>query len=100
MHQSHLNKGRHNSHKRKESPSRVLLVCVYDTIILEITNDAVFDRFSPFGNIIKILIFERGEVTKFFIEFTQVPEAENVLFDPRRPKALSTGASYTKASAK
>lgn len=29
----------------------------------------MFARFSPFGPIIKILIFEKGEVTKFFLEF-------------------------------
>jgi hypothetical protein len=63
---------------RKESPSKVLLVCVYDTVILEISNEAIFARFSPFGPIIKILIFEKGEVTKFFIEFSELQEAENV----------------------
>lgn len=52
-----------------ENPSRVLLTCVYDTIVLEITNEIVYSRFSPHGNVLRILIFERGEVTKFFIEF-------------------------------
>lgn len=41
----------------RENPSRVLLVCVYDTVVLNITNETVYARFSPFGNILKILIF-------------------------------------------
>jgi len=44
----------------KEAPSRVLLVCVYDTIVLNITNEIVYARFSEYGNILKILIFEKG----------------------------------------
>lgn len=52
---------------RREQPSRVLLVCVYDTVILEITNETIYERFCRHGSVIKILIFERGEVTKFFI---------------------------------
>lgn len=55
--------------QQNELPSRVLLVCVYDTIVIELTNEVIYARFAPFGHIIKILIFERGEVTKFFIEF-------------------------------
>lgn len=61
-----------------ENASRVLLVCVYDTIVLEIGNETVLARFSAFGPIIKILIFERGEVTKFFIEYAHVESAEQV----------------------
>jgi hypothetical protein len=56
----------------RETPSRVLLVCVYDTVVVEVSNEAVFARFSPFGPIIKILIFEKGEVTKFFLEYMQL----------------------------
>ncbi len=42
---------------RKETPSRVLLVCVYDTIVLNISNEIVYARFAPHGEILKILIF-------------------------------------------
>jgi hypothetical protein len=47
----------------------VLLVCVYDTIALEITNEILHQKFQQFGAITKLLIFERSEVTKFFIEY-------------------------------
>jgi hypothetical protein len=72
-----------NQHKKRpscdrEAPSRVLLVCVYDTIVIDITNEVIFARFSTFGPIVKILIFERGDVTKFFLEFTFVESAEQV----------------------
>lgn len=50
-----------------EKPSRVLLVCVYDTIVFEISNDIIKGKFEKFGKITKLLIFEKGEVTKFFI---------------------------------
>ena len=53
-------------------PSKVLLVCVYDTLVLDINNDIIYDKFKGFGNIVKILIFEKSEVTKFFIEFGNV----------------------------
>lgn len=52
---------------KAEKASKVLLVCVYDTIVFEITNEAVREKFEPFGAITKLLIFEKGEVTKFFI---------------------------------
>jgi hypothetical protein len=64
---------RHQSNR--ESPSRVLLVCVYDTMVLSITNEIVFARFAHYGDILKILIFERGEVTKFFLEFVDISSA-------------------------
>lgn len=41
----------------KQEPSRVLLVCVYDTIALEVTNQLIYDAFSKFGSIVKVLIF-------------------------------------------
>lgn len=84
----------------KEGPSRVLLVCVYDTIVLEITNEVVYSRFSPHGHILKILIFERGEVTKFFIEFSDVPSAEKVTSPALRPNLASMEPSSMIPSAK
>jgi len=40
-----------------EKVSCVLLVCIYDTIVFEITNDLVYTRFQEFGHIVRILIF-------------------------------------------
>lgn len=41
----------------KQEPSKVLLVCVYDTIALEVTNQLIYDAYSKFGPIVKVLIF-------------------------------------------
>lgn len=71
------NKKKRTGHS-DEAPSKVLLTCVYDTVVLDISNEIVFAKFSPFGTIVRILIFERGEVTKFFIEFTTVNSAVRV----------------------
>lgn len=52
-----------NEHRRqpekgdKQEPSRVLLVCIYDTIALEVTNQLVYEKFSKYGPIVKVLIF-------------------------------------------
>jgi hypothetical protein len=73
-----LNNKKKRSAQLNETPSRVLLTCVYDTIVLEIANEAVFAKFAPYGTIIRILIFERGEVTKFFIEFESISSAMQV----------------------
>ena len=43
--------------QEKQEPSRVLLVCVYDTIALEVNNQLVYERFSKYGPIVKVLIF-------------------------------------------
>ena len=84
----------------REAPSKVLLICVYDTVVVEVTNEAVFARFSPFGPIVKILIFEKGEVTKFFLEFHNVDDATKVPSASFRQSASSTGQNSTNLSAK
>lgn len=61
-----------------QKPSKVLLVCVYDTIVLEITNEIIRSKFEKFGNITKLLVFEKGEVTKFFIEYEEINFAVKV----------------------
>lgn len=78
----------------KQEPSRVLLVCVYDTIALEVSNQVIYERFSKFGSIIKVLIFEKGEVTKLFVEFTDKQFAQQVPLSPRRPRTPSTAPNY------
>ena len=60
---------RHSGRDRSNKVSRVLLVCVYDTIVFELTNEIIHNKFQKFGTILKLLIFEKGEVTKFFVEY-------------------------------
>lgn len=84
----------------KQEPSRVLLVCVYDTIALEVSNQVIYERFSKFGSIIKVLIFEKGEVTKLFVEFTDKQHAQQVPPPPLRPGARSTAPSCSEPSAR
>lgn len=52
-----LNNMKKRQGQLKETPSKVLLTCVYDTVIIDVTNEVVYSRFSPFGPILKILIF-------------------------------------------
>jgi hypothetical protein len=45
----------------------------------------IHDKFRRFGNIVKLLIFEKGEVTKFFIEYSDLDQAVKVIFVQLRP---------------
>ena len=85
---------------KNEKPSKVLLVCVYDTIVFQITNDIIRSKFEKFGTIKKLLIFEKGEVTKFFIELDEVENAAHVLLQLFRPRTPSTAPNSATPSAK
>lgn len=61
---------------KTEKPSRVLFICVYDPIVFQLTNDLVYGLFSVYGKISKVLIFERSEVTKLFVEFLSLEDSE------------------------
>jgi hypothetical protein len=84
----------------KQEPSQVLLVCIYDTIALEVTNQLVYERFSKYGPIIKVLIFEKGEVTKLFVEFTEQSSAQQVDHFRLRPRQPSTEPNSWEPSAR
>lgn len=56
-----------NNKKTDEGP--VLLVCVYNRFGNIITHDYLYQLFIPYGEIVKILIFEKAKVWKTFIEF-------------------------------
>ena len=58
-------------------PSPVLLVCIYNNTGKIITHDYFYENFSPFGEIVKILIFEKAKVWKTFVEFRNVEQAEH-----------------------
>lgn len=54
----------------RDPPSRILLVIItYLPPSFPLTNDYLLELFSPFGDIKKILIFERGKANKCFVEF-------------------------------
>lgn len=78
----------------------MLLVCVYDTVALEMTNEVIYDRFRVFGNIVRLLIFDRGEVTKLFVEFGEVEQAVEVLVKRHRLRGSWTEANCMATSAK
>ena len=50
-------------------------MCVYDTIVFEITNELIYEKFHPFGTIVRVLIFEKRDVTKLFVEFATHEQA-------------------------
>lgn len=61
-----------------EAPTAVLLVCIYDSLLVDITPQLICSRFGKYGPISRVLIFERGEVTKLFLEFTSEQKALEV----------------------
>lgn len=83
-----------------QEPSKVILICVYDTIALELTNEVIYERFRVFGNIVRLLIFERGEVTKMFIEFGEVEQAVEVNSERDRLVVSWMGVNCMETSAK
>lgn len=56
--------------------SPVLLVCIYNQQGNIITHNYLYELFSPYGDIAKILIFEKAKVWKTFIEFDRSSDAE------------------------
>lgn len=62
-----------------EKPSKVLLVCVYDTGEAELTNEMVHARLNCCGAVRRILIFEKGHLTKCFVEMATEEEAAEVI---------------------
>lgn len=54
----------------------VLLVCIYNKYGNIITHDYFYQLFSQYGEIVKILIFEKAKVWKTFIEFTDQASAK------------------------
>jgi hypothetical protein len=54
----------------------VLLVCIYNQFGNIITHDYLYQLFNPFGNIVKILIFEKAKVWKTFVEYDDSDHAE------------------------
>ena len=54
----------------------VLLVCIYNKFGNVITHDYFYQLFSQYGEIVKILIFEKAKVWKTFIEFTDKSSAK------------------------
>jgi hypothetical protein len=57
MNDIHHYKQDYRRYQDKQETSKVILVCVYDTIALEVTNPLIYDNFSKFGPIVRILIF-------------------------------------------
>jgi hypothetical protein len=60
----------------RDPPSRILLIIItYLPPSFPLTNDYLHELFSPFGEIKKILIFERGKANKCFVEFIDLKNA-------------------------
>jgi len=57
----------------------VLLVCIYNKLGNIITHDYFYQVFSQYGEIVKVLIFEKAKVWKTFVEFTTIHSANVAL---------------------
>jgi len=58
----------------------VILVCIYNHNNTLITHDLLYNIFSQYGKVQKILIFEKVKVWKAFVEFSTLESA----FDAKR----------------
>lgn len=72
-------KSQSNKNQSPESPTPVLLVCVNNINNQVITHDKFFKCFSQYGNVLRILIFERQLQWKSFIEMDSSDSAQKAL---------------------
>ncbi|CAD8140035.1 unnamed protein product [Paramecium octaurelia] len=60
----------------RDPPSKILLLIIsYLPPSFPLTNDYLFNMFKSYGDINKILIFERGKTNKAFVEYLNVKHA-------------------------
>ncbi|KAM3140175.1 hypothetical protein pb186bvf_007728 [Paramecium bursaria] len=58
------------------SDSKVLLVCVQNKRQINIKHDLIAQVFSKYGQVVKILIFEKALVWKVFLEYSTTSQAQ------------------------
>jgi hypothetical protein len=57
----------------KDPPSKILLIIItHLPPTFPLTNDYIHSIFAKYGDIRKILIFERGKANKCFIEYLSI----------------------------
>ena len=59
--------------------TNVLLVCVYNKSGSIITHDLLYQIFSPYGLVQRILIFVKAKVWKAFVELDSVEQSKNAI---------------------
>ncbi|CAD8094439.1 unnamed protein product [Paramecium sonneborni] len=60
----------------RDPPSKILLLIItYLPHSFPLTNDFLFETFKQYGEVKKILIFERGKTNKAFVEYNEVKQA-------------------------
>lgn len=78
----------------------VLLVCIFNKYGNVITHDYFYQLFSPYGDIVKILIFEKAKVWKTFIEFSQEGSARTALLHMNNHVVFEDGGKMNIFSSK
>lgn len=59
-----------------DPPSRILLLLITNLPHqFPLTNQYLHELFEPYGELLKILIFERGKTNKVFVEYVEVKSA-------------------------
>ena len=61
--------------------NKVLLVCIYNIHDYLINHEFLYNLFNQYGEVLKILIFEKSKILKSFIEFREIPEAASAFKD-------------------
>lgn len=59
--------------------TNVLLVCVYNKSGSIITHDMLYEIFSPYGLVQRILIFVKAKVWKAFVELDSVEHSQHAI---------------------
>ena len=78
----------------------VLLVCIYNKHGNVITHDYFYQLFSQYGEIVKILIFEKAKVWKTFIEFTDKSTAKSAMIGMNNHVVFEDGSKMNIFSSK
>lgn len=60
----------------RDPPSKILLLVMTQlSPTFPLSNELLYEQFSKFGEIKKILIFERGKANKAFVEYYNIKDA-------------------------
>jgi hypothetical protein len=74
--------------EKPEIKTKVLLACVMNKNAILITHDIIYKLFSNFGQVNKILIFEKNKLWKFFVEMNTIEQAEKAFISLNQCKFI------------
>ena len=76
------------------------MVCIFNRHGNVITHDYFYQIFSQYGDVVKILIFEKAKVWKTFIEFSNTKSAETAMVNLNNRIVFDDGSKMNIFSSK